>query len=142
MAKVDVISQLDGNEFPTLPLYTEGVPAGVSFFPSDTHAEWLDLGSLLVRHPKNTYLVKVMGDSMTGAGILDGDMLVVDQALQAEDGKIVIASLNGELTVKRLRHRNGTCSLTAEHPDYSPIELTEDMDARILGVVTTIIHKV
>ena len=80
--------------------------------------------------------------SGAGAGIHDGDLLIVDRSLNADDGKIVIAVLEGELTVKRLSLKNGTVALVAENPDFPPIKLKEGQEITIWGVVTNVIHKV
>ena len=78
---------------------------------------------------------------MIGAGIHDGDLLVVDRSLEASDGKVVIVSINGELTVKRLRRSKGKSQLTPENPDYPPIDFQEQDDTHLWGVVTNVVHS-
>ena len=85
--------------------------------------------------------LKVTGDSMIGAGIHDGDLLVVDRSLEAINGKVVIVSINGELTVKRLRRAKGRTWLMPENPDYPPIDFHEQDDTHLWGVVTNVIHQ-
>jgi DNA polymerase V len=124
-----------------LTLYATRVAAGFPS-PADDYVEGqLDLNSHLIKHPAATFFVRVAGDSMIGAGIHSGDILVVDRALEPVDGKIVIAVLDGELTVKRLRRRDGVVCLVAENEHYPLIPINEDMDFMIWGVVTSVIHQ-
>jgi len=132
----------DGPAPMALPLYTAAVSAGFPS-PAEDHLEGsLDLNALLIRHPAATFFVRVAGDSMTGAGIHSGDILVVDRSLEAVDGRIVVAALNGELTVKRLRLRHGgRLLLEAENPAYPPIPVAEENDFMVWGVVTSVVHQ-
>jgi DNA polymerase V len=124
-----------------LPLYACGVSAGFPS-PADDYAEGaLDLNSHLVRQPAATFFARARGDSMIGAGIHDGDLLVVDRSLAAKDGKVVVVSINGELTVKRMRREKGITWLVPENPDYPPIQFQEQDEAHLWGVVTNVIHS-
>lgn len=125
-----------------LPLYATRVQAGFPSPADDYMEDKLDLNSHLIQHPSATYFVRVTGDSMINAGIHDGDLLIVDRSLDAVDGKIVIAAIDGELTVKRLGSKNKTRYLFAENPRYHPIELKKENDVVIWGVVTRVIHDV
>ncbi len=87
-----------------------------------------------------TFFVRVTGDSMVGAGIHSGDILIVDRALEADNKKVIIAVVNGELTVKRLIRRRGKIYLMPENDKYQPIEIKEETDLEVWGVVTTVIH--
>jgi len=123
------------------PLFMCGISAGFPS-PADDYIErLLDLNELLIKNPPATFFVKVAGDSMTGAGINDGDILIVDRSIEATNRKIVIAAVNGELTVKRLVKKNTSCSLVAENPDYAPLEISEENQCEIWGVVTSVIHQ-
>lgn len=127
-----------------LPHITARIPAGF-IAPADDHrSEPLDLNNLVIRHPTATYFVRVEGDSMTGAHICDGDTLVVDRSLEPRDGDIVIAALNGIHTVKRLRliSQNGRrrILLEAANPAYRSIQIEEESDLVIWGVVTHTLH--
>lgn len=123
-----------------LPLYACSVPAGFPS-PADDYIEThLDLNSHLVKHPAATFFVTASGDSMIGAGIRSGDMLVVDRSLEAVHGKIVIAAIDGELTVKRLAKTANRIQLLPENDKYQPIEITGEADLVIWGVVTHVIH--
>ncbi|NBV54968.1 MAG: hypothetical protein EBR79_04555 [Proteobacteria bacterium] len=95
-----------------------------------------------VRHPGSTFFVRVQGDSMLNAGIHEGDILVVDRSLEAREGSIVIAVLDGELTVKRLRRKNGQVELVPENDRYPVIVVHPEQEFRIWGVVTTVVHSV
>jgi DNA polymerase V len=123
------------------PLFVCGVSAGFPS-PADDHIDRkLDLNELLIQNPAATFFVRVAGDSMRDAGIHHGDILVVDRSLEAANGKIIIGIVNGELTVKRLLRRPGACRLIAENPDYPSLEITEDTDFAVWGVVTSVIHQ-
>jgi DNA polymerase V len=123
------------------PLYAGPVCAGFPS-PADDYLEGkLDLNEHLIRHPAATFFVRAAGDSMLGAGIHHGDILIVDRALEAGDGDVVIAVLNGELTVKRIRSAGGKRVLAAENRRYRPIEPVGDADITVWGVVTHVIHE-
>jgi len=125
----------------SLPIYDCTISAG---FPSPAQ-DWcdltLDLNRLLVQNPAATFFIRAPDDSMNTMGIFDGDLLIVDRSLPIKHQPIVIASVNGDLTVKRLVLKNGKTLLKAENPFFMPIELTEEMDVSILGVVTYVIHS-
>lgn len=124
-----------------LPIYLTSVQAGFPSPAEDFLDRTLDLNELLIAHPAATFFVRVAGDSMRNAGISSGDILVVDRALQAADNKIVIAIVNGEFTVKRLKIREGKISLAPENPAYPILEMKEGNDFQVWGVVTYVIHK-
>lgn len=124
-----------------LPLYSSTVQAGFPS-PADDYIEYkLDLNTHLIQHPSATFFVRASGDSMKNAGIHSGDMLIVDRSLEATHGKIVIAAVNGELTVKRLFRQNGKIQLLAENPTYKAINVTDEEHLVIWGVVTYVIHQ-
>ena len=102
--------------------------------------ERLDLNRYLVKHPASTFYVRVSGDSMTGAGINPNDILVVDRFIKHKSGNIVIASMNGELCVKRLRIKDGRAWLYPENPAYDPFEVSPVDEFEVWGVVTAIIR--
>ena len=101
----------------------------------------LDLNELLVKRPAATYFVRVEGDSMSGAGISDGDLLVVDRSLEPEDGSTVIACVDGEFTVKTYRRDKKGVRLEAANPAYPPIKFAGEMELRVFGVVTAVVHR-
>ncbi|MEF2231910.1 MAG: translesion error-prone DNA polymerase V autoproteolytic subunit [Pseudodesulfovibrio sp.] len=124
-----------------IPLYLDAVPAGFPS-PADDYVETaLDLNRYLVANPAATFMVRVCGDSMTGAGIRDGDVLVVDRSRDPVPGRIVVAVLDGELTVKRLCRRRGRIVLMPENDVYEPIEVREGQELTVWGVVTGVVRK-
>jgi DNA polymerase V len=117
------------------PLFVSSVSAGFPS-PAESYIEGhLDLNRYLIKHPVATFYVRVSGDSMTGAGIEAGTILVVDRAVEADDGDIVIARIGDELCVKRLRLRGGRIWLVPENDKYQPIEVIESMDFEVWGRV-------
>lgn len=139
---VDDIARCIQHKFYRLPLFQHAVSAGFPSPAEDECQEKLDLNELLIRHPSATFFLRVSGNSMIDAGIHHNDILIVDRSIEPKHGKIVIASLNGELTVKRLIHDGGKVWLYAENREYDPIDITEEIDFRIWGVVTAVIHSV
>jgi len=123
------------------PLFLSGVSAGFPSPADDYLDRKLDLNEHLVKNPAATFFVRVAGDSMTGAGINDNDILVVDRSLDPANDSIVIAVVNGELTVKRLLKNNNSCRLIAENPDYPDLEIGEETELEIWGVATYAIHS-
>lgn len=140
-SSIDAIFELEQKTRAIRPFFTCGVSAGFPS-PADEHIDRkLDLNELLIQHPVATFFVRVAGDSMKDAGINHGDILVVDRSLEAASGKIVIAIVNGELTVKRFVQNRASCQLVAANSDYPPVEITEDTDFSVWGVVTSVIHQ-
>ncbi|UJB33745.1 LexA family transcriptional regulator [Chromobacterium sp. Beijing] len=126
-----------------LPLPVAGAPVCAGFpSPADDYLDdAISLDSYLIDDPAATFLVRVRGDSMHGAGIDEGDLLVVDKGLAAHHGDIVIAVIDGEFTVKRLHSRGGRCALIAENPAYPPITLHPGQELQVWGVVTGAVKK-
>ena len=125
-----------------LPLFIARVQAGFPSPGDDYIEKELDLNELLIKNPSATFFVKVEGESMLDAGIKSVDTLIVDRATQVKDKNIVIASINGELTVKRISIGSGKIFLVPENDSFKKIRITEEMDFDIWGVVTYVIHKV
>lgn len=124
------------------PLYGSKVAAGFPS-PADDYIESkLDLNQYLVKRPAATFFVRVEGESMIKAGIHPDDILVVDRSIKPSNGKIVIAVLNGELTVKRLKINGKAVSLLPENDHFQPIMINDEMNFSIWGVVTNVIHSV
>jgi DNA polymerase V len=124
-----------------LPIFLANVQAGFPSPAEDYLDRKLDLNELLIAHPAATFFVRVAGNSMQNAGIFSGDILVVDRSLEAADNKIIIAIVNSEFTVKRLKIREGKISLVPENPAYPILEMKEESDFQVWGVVTYVIHK-
>lgn len=125
-----------------LPLMTWPVRAGFPSPAEDDRDDAIDLNELLAPRAEATFLLRVSGSSMTGAGIDDGDVLVVDRSLAPDYGRIVVAVIDGEFTVKRLGRRDGQVCLEASNPAFQPITLREDQELTVWGVVTRIIKSV
>ena len=124
-----------------IPLYSSKVQAGFPS-PADDYIErYLDLNAEYIKNPSATFLLKATGESMIDAGIFPDDVLIVDRSLDPVDGSIVIAALNGELTVKRLSVSSTRVQLLPANPQFSPIDITEDQEMVIWGVVTLVLHQ-
>ena len=124
----------------SIPLFTECVAAGFPSPAQDYVEGSLDLNELCVQHPAATFFVRVHGDSMTDAGIYPNDVLVVDRSVAARDGDIVIASVDGEFTVKELRFKPAP-RLVPRNPAYAAIEVAEDGELEVFGVVTSVVRQ-
>ena len=124
-----------------LPLAGTAIAAG---FPSPAEEYLdlaLDLNKELIKHPAATFYARVKGDSMVDAGIQDGDLLVIDKALEPKEGSIAVCYLDGEFTVKRLAVREEGVYLMAANAEFKPIRITEENDFLVWGLVAYVIHK-
>ena len=125
----------------SIPIFSSRVQAGFPS-PADDHLEdQLDLNKHLIHHQEATFFVRAQGESMLNAGIHPGDILIVDKSLPAKSGKIVIAVVDGEFTVKRLHKYKGKVSLKAENSEFEDIEIQEGSELIIWGIVTSTIHQ-
>ncbi len=123
------------------PLFLASVSAGFPSPAEDYIEGRLDLNRHLIKHPAATFFVRVAGDSMINAGIHPGDILVVDRALEPQDSNVVIAVIDGELTVKRISQSQGKLFLVPDNQAYEPLEILEEMEFEVWGVVTSVIHS-
>ena len=127
------------------PIYIRKIdtktPAGFPSPAQDMAVKQIDIGEILVKHPMSTYYMCVKGNSMMEAGIEDGDHLIVDRSLTARHNNVVIAEINGEVTVKRLYRRNGIIRLKAANPTYPDIAPGPGQEWTIWGVVTHVIKN-
>lgn len=139
-AKIQIYRPLEG-AVSRVSYFEAPVQAGFPSPAADEGDKQLDLNAHLVQHPAATFFVRVDGDSMVGANIQRGDILVVDRSLEPQSGKIVVAVVNGEFTVKRLKSVEGVVFLEAENPRYPPIRIDASSDFQVWGVVTYVIHK-
>lgn len=124
----------------TIPYFTEAVKAGFPSPAADYKEDNIDLNSLLIKNKSATYMVRVSGDSMNGAGILPGDILVVDRSLNPNQNDIVIASVDGAFTVKRFVQSHKKITLHPENPLYEDIVVAEHTDCQFFGVVTSVLR--
>src|SRR5574343_812302 len=124
-----------------VPLFSHTIRAGFPSPADDYVADTLDLNEHLMPRKESTYLLTVSGDSMIGVGIHDGDILVVDRSLNPVNGKVVIAILDGQFTVKTLEKKRGKIRLLPANPEFKPIELKDEQELQVWGVVTKVIHS-
>ncbi len=120
----------------------EGIHAGFPSPATDYMTQAIDLNKELVRHPAATFYGRVVGDSMIDAGVDEGDILVIDKALEAQDGDMAVCFVDGEFTLKHLRIREGRVTLVPANDKYPIIEVDEGTDFKMWGVVTYVIKKV
>lgn len=124
----------------TVPLFSQAVVAGFPSPATDYIESNLDFNELLVNEAATTFVVRAEGESMLGAGIFPGDYLVVDRSLVARPEDVVIAALDGDFTVKRLKQKKGSFVLAPENPAYPVVAVDEDSELSIWGVVTFVLH--
>ncbi|SEW54949.1 LexA family protein [Chitinophaga arvensicola] len=123
----------------TLPFFNTSIPAGFPTPALDYEEEEIDLSRILQPNPASSFIIRVKGDSMTEANIPDGCMAVVDRSIRPSTGDIIVASLDGEYTVKRLVKAGRSWVLHPENPFYKPIVITEEAEFQVWGVVTAVI---
>ena len=123
------------------PVFIDSVSAGFPSPATDYMENKLDLNEYLIKRPAATFIVKAKGLSMTDAGILSGDLLIVDRSIVPKNNNIVIASIFGDLTVKKLHKKENSLFLLPANSDYPSIEVKEEMECFVWGVVTYIIHE-
>jgi len=139
--KIKSIHRPDLTTSRNLPYFEAKVPAGFPSPAADYEENQLDLNKHLIKNPAATFFVRVSGDSMIGAGIHDGDLLIVDRSIDPKDKNVVIAVVDGELTVKRIRIRRKKITLEPENVNYASREISKDADFQVWGVVTNVIHS-
>ena len=122
-------------------LIEHGISAGFPSPADDFKEIRISLDSELVKNKEATFYAKVSGDSMVGAGLDDGDLLVIDRSLNPENGKIAVCVLDGEFTVKRIKKEKSKLYLIPENKKYKPIELKEENELIIWGIVEYVIKK-
>lgn len=124
-----------------LQLFLNPVPAGFPSPAADYIDKSIDLNEVLIKNKPATFLVKALGDSMIGAGIFSGDILIVDKSITPANKNIVVAILNGEFTVKRFIKEKNKILLRPENSKYKDFEINLEDDFKIWGVVTFVIHN-
>ena len=138
---VVVIASADSQHRLAIPFFSSKVQAGFPSPAQDYIERTLDLNELCIRHPNATFFVRVEGDSMIEAGIVEDDVLVVDRALKAQHGDIIVAAVSGEFTVKQLSTKP-RLQLIARNKNYPPICFNEEDELNIFGVVTNVIRQI
>ena len=124
-----------------VPLFGHTIRAGFPSPADDYVVETLDLNDFLMPCKEASFLLKVKGESMLDAGIHDGDILVVDKSMTATDGRVVIVALDGQFTVKTLEKKRGKIRLIPANPEFAPIEIKDEQELQVWGVVTSVIHQ-
>ena len=124
-----------------LTFYKEAVACGFPSPARDFTEGTIDLNEELIPHPNATFIVRARGDSMVGSGIYPGDLLIVDRSIKPQNESIIIAVLDGELSVKILRLKNKQVSLSSSNKNYKDVPVSEEMDFTIWGVCTNVIHN-
>lgn len=132
------ITPLDGNSALSLPFADGGIKAGFPSPAQDYMRDSIDLNEEIVKHKETTFYARVSGDSMIGAGIFDGDLVVVDRSLEARSGDLIVAYIDGEFTLKtyKLDPYKQCAWLIPANPRYPKIQVTQNNDFMIWGVVT------
>jgi len=137
---LDIYSAISETEL-SLPYIEEGIKAG---FPSpalDFTDLAIDLNKHLIKHPSATFYGRVKGHSMEGAGIGDGDLLVIDKSLEPIDNKIAVCYIDGEFTIKRIKLEKDACWLMPANEAFAPLQITPENDFMIWGIVTHVIKS-
>lgn len=124
-----------------VPLFSHTVRAGFPSPADDYVADRLDLNDHLMPRKEASFLLRAKGDSMIGAGIHDGDLLIVDRSITPSNGCIVIATVDGQFTVKRLEKKRGSIRLLSENDQFPPITFKDEQELQVWGVVTNTIHS-
>lgn len=124
-----------------LPYADVGVRAGFPSPAQDSLREALDFNRDMIRHPEATFYARVSGESMSGEGIHDGDLLVIDRAESLKEGALAVFAVDGEFTLKRMQRRHGKTYLVPANPDFPSIEIKPGQELTLWGVVTYIIKR-
>jgi DNA polymerase V len=124
------------------PFFSGGIKAGFPSPAADFEENKISLDKTLVKNKEATFYAKAVGNSMTGAGIDDGDILVIDRSLEPVHDKIAVCLIDGEFTVKRIKKEGEALFLMPENSNYKPIEIKLDTEFTVWGIVTYVIKKV
>lgn len=137
---VDIYKAITETEL-QLPLVSEGISAGFPSPAQDFADLTIDLNTLLIKRPGSTFYGRVKGQSMTGDGIDEGDLLVIDRSIDPKDGKVCICFIDGEFTVKKIKFEKNFCWLLPANDSYNPIKITPDNDFMVWGIVVHVIKS-
>lgn len=124
-----------------MPYIHAGIKAGFPSPAADFDENRISLDQTVVRNVETTFYARAVGTSMVGAGIDDGDLLVIDRSLEPQDGKVAVCFIDGEFTVKRIRIREQKVWLMPENPDFEPIEISDENEFLFWGMVTHVVKK-
>jgi DNA polymerase V len=124
-----------------MPYISSGIKAGFPSPAADFDGSRISIDQIVVKNAVATFYAKANGSSMTGAGIDDGDILVIDKSIEPQDGKIAVCFIDGEFTVKRIKVQENSLLLLPENKLFEPIEVTQENDFIIWGIVTYVVKK-
>lgn len=124
-----------------VPMFSHTVRAGFPSPADDYVADTLDLNDYLMPRKEASFLLRAKGESMVGVGIHDGDILVIDRSITPKSGSVVIATVDGQFTVKTLEKKRGKIRLLPANPDFEPIEFKDEQELQVWGVVTNVLHS-
>lgn len=124
-----------------MPYISSGIKAGFPYPAADFDGTRVSIDQIVVKNALATFYAKANGNSMTGAGIDDGDILVIDKSIEPQDGKIAVCFIDGEFTVKRIKVQENSLLLLPENKLFEPIEITQENDFIIWGIVTFVVKK-
>lgn len=125
-----------------MPFISEGIKAGFPSPAADFDETRLSIDQIVVKNKIATFYAKASGNSMIGAGIDDGDILVIDKSIEPQDGKIAVCFIDGEFTVKRIKVLDNSLLLLPENTMFQPIEITQENNFIIWGIVTYVVKKI
>ncbi len=137
-SKLDIYSA-DTDTVLVRPYIPSGISAGFPSPAMDFEDMAIDLNKFLIKHPSATFYGRVKGNSLIGAGITDGDLLIIDRSLEPTHGKIAVCYIDGDFTAKRINLLKNELWLMPENDAYQPIKVTEEMDLLIWGIVIHVI---
>ena len=124
-----------------MPYISSGIKAGFPSPAADFDGSRISIDQVVVKNPTATFYAKANGNSMIGAGIDDGDILVIDKSIEPQDGKIAVCFIDGEFTVKRIKVQENSLLLLPENKLFEPIEVTQENEFIIWGIVTYVVKK-
>lgn len=124
-----------------MPYISSGIKAGFPSPAADFDGSRISIDQIVVKNATATFYAKANGNSMIGAGIDDGDILVIDKSIEPQDGKIAVCFIDGEFTVKRIKVQENSLLLLPENKLFEPIEVTQENDFIIWGIVTYVVKK-
>ena len=125
-----------------IPFYDVSVSAGIPIpIETDSYTS-VDLNEFLIEHPSATFFARISGNELNMVGISDSDILIIDTSLEVKDGKLVLAMFNGDLTVKYFRDVDGQQYLESHNSFFLPLNVGDEMQWKILGVITKIVHSI
>lgn len=135
------VFQPEENNPSEVPFVSSGIKAGFPSPAADFDGTKISLDKIVIKHKEATFYAKASGNSMIGAGIDDGDILVIDRSLEPAHNKIAVCFIDGEFTVKRIQIEKDCVYLVPENNTYEPIKVTEDNDLLIWGIVTHVLKS-